>query len=114
MTRESLFEKKDTKKRDAVVHYTRNSTPQQVANKTHEEHLAKLRKYSDANNFHVLREFVDKGISGTKKERKQLKAMRTFITSHDVDYIVITKLDRIMRNWIEFNDLYKELMENYW
>jgi DNA invertase Pin-like site-specific DNA recombinase len=93
-----------------VVHYTRNSTRQQVMDKTHEIHLEKIRKYTIANNFKCAREFVDKGISGTQKERKQLKALRNYISLHEVDFIIITKLDRIMRNWLEFNELYKELV----
>ena len=100
-----------------VVHYTRNSTHQQVMNNTHEVHLKIIRKYTETNNFKCIREFVDKGVSGTKKERKQLQAMRNFIKlkveikEEKIDYIIITKLDRIMRNWLEFNDLYKELLD---
>lgn len=97
-------------KETIVVHYTRNSTSQQVTNKTHEVHLDIIRNYTETNNFKCVREFVDKGVSGTKKERKQLKALRNYISLHEVDFVIITKLDRIMRNWLEFNDLYKELI----
>jgi DNA invertase Pin-like site-specific DNA recombinase len=99
-----------SKKRKIVVHYTRNSTRLQVINKTHEVHLEKIRSYTEQNNFNCVKEFVDKGISGTKKERKQLNALRNYIRLHEVDYVIVTKLDRIMRNFMEFNDLYKELI----
>lgn len=93
-----------------VVHYTRNSTRLQVINNTHEKHLIKIREHSNKNNFRCIREFVDKGISGTSKERKAFESMRTFIQLNDVNFIIVTKLSRIMRNWFEFSDFYREII----
>ena len=102
-----------------VVFYTRNSTRLQELNKTHEVHLESLRNYSKKHNYNEMRTFIDKAKSGKNKKREGLEALLNFIkTNYDeknqknkIDFVLITKIDRLIRNWIEFNDIYKVFLK---
>jgi site-specific DNA recombinase len=51
----------------------------------------------------VIEEFVEGGHTATNTQRAELQRMLTFIETEHVDYVVVHKLDRLIRN--RFDDL---------
>ena len=46
----------------------------------------------------VVSEFVDRGASARSADRLELKKLLTYITEHDVSYVIVHKIDRLARN----------------
>ena len=87
-----------------AISYLRVSTTEQATRGGREEGFsipaqreANKRKARDVGAI-IVREFSDKGVSGTSANRPGLKAMLAYIADHDVDYVIVHKLDRLARN----------------
>ena len=46
----------------------------------------------------VVKEFVDRGASARSANRPELQRMLEYLEEHDVDYVIVHKLDRLARN----------------
>ena len=46
----------------------------------------------------VIKEFADRGASARSANRPELQRMLEYIKDHDVDYVIVHKLDRLARN----------------
>lgn len=92
-----------------AISYLRVSTDEQVRNGNGLKiQKNEIRDYCIQNNINLLAEFSDEGISGANDitKRKGLNNLLQFIKTHDVERLLITKMDRIARDvyiqlWIE-------------
>jgi site-specific DNA recombinase len=57
----------------------------------------------------VLKEFVDRGASARSANRPELQRMLEYLENHDVDYVIVHKLDRLARNRADDVDITKAL-----
>ncbi len=46
----------------------------------------------------IVKEFVDRGASARSANRPELQRMLEYVNDHDVDYVIVHKLDRLARN----------------
>jgi site-specific DNA recombinase len=46
----------------------------------------------------IITEFVDRGASARSANRPELQRMLEYVNDHDVDYVIVHKLDRLARN----------------
>lgn len=46
----------------------------------------------------IIKEFVDRGASARSANRPELQRMLEYVKDHDVDYVIVHKLDRLARN----------------
>jgi DNA invertase Pin-like site-specific DNA recombinase len=85
--------------------YARVSTFEQ-----HEENqLAELRKYVEARGWELVREYVDKGISGAKESRPALVQLLRDAKRRRLDVVVCWRLDRLGRSLKHLITLLDEL-----
>lgn len=63
-----------------------------------EMQLSELREYARARGFTVYREFVDRGISGSKESRPQLDRMMADAQQRKFDVLAVWKIDRLGRS----------------
>ena len=75
-----------------VIAYIRVSTKMQDVNRQ----KMKIKEYCDRNNYTIVREIVDFGISGAKSERNGYRDLKT-LTGEDADILVISELSRLSR-----------------
>lgn len=61
---------------------------QREANKRHAHSLGAL----------VVAEFIERGASARSAARPELRRMLTYVAEHEVDYVIVHKLDRLARN----------------
>lgn len=71
--------------------------------------LTELREYASKRGWHVVGEFVDVGISGSKDSRPQLDAMMRLAKSRKIDVIAVWKLDRFGRSLRHLVDSLEDL-----
>ena len=57
----------------------------------------------------VVKEFVDRGASARSANRPELQLMLEYLTEHDVDYVIVHKLDRLARNRSDDVEICKSL-----
>lgn len=87
-----------------AVSYLRVSTPRQASNGFDEEgHSIPAQRDANRRRAHelgalVAAEFVDRGRSGRSTARPELQRMLDYIRSHEVDYVIVHKVDRLARN----------------
>lgn len=74
--------------------YCRVST----ADQTTENQLLDLRQYCKSRNWHIVGEYRDDGVSGTKDNRPALKQLMDAAKKRKVDVILVWKLDRFGRS----------------
>lgn len=74
--------------------YARVST----ADQTCENQLIELRQYCQARGWHIGREFVDHGVSGSKDRRPALDELVALARRRRLDIVVCWRLDRLGRN----------------
>jgi DNA invertase Pin-like site-specific DNA recombinase len=60
--------------------------------------LEALRKYAKKNKYKIIGEYIDDGISGTKKDRDELQKLLDAVEADKVDIIIFVKLDRWFRS----------------
>jgi len=63
-----------------------------------EAQLKDLRQYCQLRGWHIVREYVDRGISGAKAQRPQLDKLMAAVATGDFDAVVIWKFDRFARS----------------
>src|ERR687896_2724243 len=83
-------------KRKRVAIYARVSTDGQ----TTDNQLRELRAVAKRHGWEIVREYVDRGISGTKgrKERPAFNALCDAVTHKDFDLIAAWSVDRLGRS----------------
>ena len=59
----------------------------------------------------IVKEFKDAGASAKSADRKDLQAMLDYIKDHDVDYVIVHKLDRLARNRWDDADITRVLSQ---
>lgn len=74
--------------------YARVSTKDQ----TTENQLLDLRKYCEARGWQIKAECVDRGISGAKDDRPQLKAIMELARKRKIDILLVWRFDRFARS----------------
>lgn len=74
--------------------YARVSTKDQ----TTENQLLDLRKYCDSRGWKIVAECIDQGLSGTKDDRPQLKAVMGLARKRKIDVLLVWRFDRFARS----------------
>lgn len=87
--------------------YARVSTPDQHV----EAQLYDLRDLSAKRGYTVIREFEDRGVSGSKSKRAGLDAMLSSARRHEFDVLLVAAFDRIARSTKNFLEIVDELNE---
>jgi DNA invertase Pin-like site-specific DNA recombinase len=90
-----------------AVLYTRVSTPDQHV----ETQLYDLRKLAAQRGFEVVREYCDRGISGSKAHRPGLDAMMADAQRREFSVVLVAAFDRIARSTKNFLEIVDELQE---
>jgi putative DNA-invertase from lambdoid prophage Rac len=68
-----------------------------------EMQLSELRRYAEARGWTIHKEYVDRGFSGTTKERPALKQCLADAKAHRFDAILVWKLDRWGRTVVQLS-----------
>ena len=84
----------------------RNSTPARVAiyarvstsEQSTESQLLDLRRYTRERGWHIFKEFVDNGISGTKDSRPALNELMNDAKKRRFDTVLVWRFDRFARS----------------
>ena len=63
-----------------------------------ENQLAELRRYCEAREWTIAREYVDQGVSGAKERRPALDDLVRDAKRRRFDVLVVWRLDRLGRN----------------
>ena len=90
-----------------VALYARVSTRDKGQNP--ELQLSELRQYAQARDWHVVGEFVDVGVSGSKDSRPKLDEMMRLAKARKLDTVAVWKLDRFGRSLRHLVDAMAEL-----
>jgi site-specific DNA recombinase len=95
-----------------VASYGRVSTLEQARGISIAAQLERLRNYAKFKEWTIAREFTDGGWSGKDDNRPGLKSLMSAARRGDVDIVIITKIDRLMRNTrrlLQYVDEFKKL-----
>jgi len=84
--------KKDSTPRVAL--YARVSTTDQST----DSQLLDLRRYTQERNWHIFKEYVDEGISGTKDSRPALNELMNDAKKRRFDVVLVWRFDRFARS----------------
>ncbi len=57
----------------------------------------------------IIKEFVDRGASARSANRPELQRMLEYLEDHDVDYVIVHKIDRLARNRADDVEIMKSL-----
>jgi DNA invertase Pin-like site-specific DNA recombinase len=87
--------------------YARVSTPDQHV----ETQLYDLRDLAAKRGYTVIREFEDRGVSGSKSKRVGLDAMLSSARRREFDVLLVAAFDRIARSTKNFLEIVDELNE---
>jgi DNA invertase Pin-like site-specific DNA recombinase len=77
-----------------VAIYARVSTDRQ----TNENQMLDLRRFCSMRGWSVVQEFVDDGISGSKKNRPKLDQLMAFVRNGRCDCVLVWRYDRFARS----------------
>jgi DNA invertase Pin-like site-specific DNA recombinase len=88
-----------------VAIYARVSTQDQ----TTANQLPDVRRYIDARNWTITREYIDQGISGSRERRPALDALCTDARRRRFDVLLVWRLDRLGRSVSHLVGLLEEL-----
>src|SRR4051812_11044006 len=77
-----------------VAIYCRVSTRDQHS----KNQILDLRRYSKARHWNIVAECVDEGLSGTKDNRPQLKAVMDMARQRKIDILLVWRFDRFSRS----------------
>ena len=91
-----------------AVSYLRVSTRDQAARGGGDNEGFSIPAQRDANRHKaaamgaiVIKEFVDRGASARSANRPELQAMLEYLGDHDVDFVIVHKLDRLARSRVD-------------
>jgi DNA invertase Pin-like site-specific DNA recombinase len=87
--------------------YARVSTPDQHV----ESQIYDLRDLAAKRDYTVIREFEDRGVSGSKSKRAGLDAMLSSARRREFDVLLVAAFDRIARSTKNFLEIVDELNE---
>ena len=87
--------------------YARVSTPDQHV----ESQIYDLRDLAGKRGYTVIREFQDRGVSGSKSKRAGLDAMLASARRREFDVLLVAAFDRIARSTKNFLEIVDELNE---
>ena len=90
-----------------VAIYARVSTPDQHL----ENQILDLRKLAEQKGMEVVREFCDRGISGSKAKRPGIDAMMADARRGEFSVVLVAAFDRIARSTKDFLGIVDELHE---
>jgi len=96
-----------------AVAYYRVSTDLQREEKTIEIQQQKVREFAKRNNYHLIAEFSDDGVSGALKYRPGLRQMLDALEDSEAKCVIIYKLDRLARDLYIQEGLIRELKIRY-
>ena len=71
--------------------------------------LNEMREFSEARGWEVVTQFIDEGISGTKRERPELAALLDLARRREVDVVVVHELSRLSRSVYHTLDIFDML-----
>ncbi len=94
-----------------AVLYARVSTEEQ-AGKDHfsiDAQFNEMREYAQERGWEIVGEFVDEGISGTKRDRPQLNAILQIAKKRGCDVIIAHELSRLSRSVYHTLDIFDKL-----
>lgn len=94
-----------------AVLYARVSTEEQ-AGKDHfsiDAQLNEMREFAQERNWEIVGEFVDEGISGTKRDRPQLNAILQVARKRGCEVIIAHELSRLSRSVYHTLDIFDQL-----
>ena len=93
---------------DAVLYARVSSIKQVEQGNGLDSQIHRCRQYADSNGYHVLKEFRDEGITGSRADRKEIQAVVDFIQNHESPVTVImdevTRLGRDMVVYFTLKD----------
>jgi len=81
-----------------AVIYGRVSTEDQVEGTSLDDQRRICRQAIEQRGWRLVDEYIDEGVTGTKRERPQWQRMLADIAQGKVDAVVVSKLDRFARN----------------
>ncbi len=88
----------------AAVSYVRVSTPRQVGVDIRQDGYS-IAAQREANRRHahqlgalIVAEFIERGRSARSTDRPELQRMLKYVDNHEVDYVIVHKVDRLARN----------------
>lgn len=90
-----------------VVIYSRVSV--QAQEKQLNEQTEKLKKYAETMGWTIVETFVDLGGSGRDIKRPVLQNMINFIETHDVDKVLVIRLNRLSSNPLDVQFLIEDV-----
>lgn len=90
-----------------VVIYSRVSV--QTQGKQLNEQTEKLKKYAETMGWTIVETFVDLGGSGRDIKRPVLQNMINFIETHDVDKVLVIRLNRLSSNPLDVQFLIEDV-----
>jgi site-specific DNA recombinase len=97
-----------------VVLYARVSTEEQAGEEHYsiEAQLNEMREFAEREGWTVIGQFVDEGISGTKRDRPELNALLDTARRRDCDIILTHELSRLSRSVYHTLDIF-DLLGKY-
>ena len=103
--------------RVTAVTYQRVSTKEQATTGGHDEGFSipaqreANRRKAETLGAQVVAEFVDAGESARSAKRPELQRMLDYITTHQVMYCIVHKVDRLARNRLDDVDIHRHLID---
>lgn len=92
-----------------AIAYYRVSTDLQREEKTIQIQQNKVREFSKKNDYKLIAEFSDDGVSGSLQQRDGLRQMLELLEKTEAQYVIIYKLDRLARDLYIQEGLIKEI-----
>ena len=102
-------------KKNAII-YCRVSTSKQSKNgESLQVQEQECRDFCKRNNYQVLWVFSEQ-FTGTKDKRPKIEEALDFINNSElkIDYIIVLKIDRVSRWWIEIHNSFKKQFSDLW
>jgi len=102
-------------KKNAII-YCRVSTAKQSKNgESLQVQEKECREFCKKNDYQVIWSFSEQ-FTGTKENRPKIQEALEFIENSDlkVDYIIVLKIDRVSRWWIEIHNSFKKQFSDLW
>ena len=103
--------------RVTAVTYQRVSTKEQATTGGRDEGFSipaqreANRRKAETLGAQVVAEFVDAGESARSTKRPELQRMLDYITTHQVTYCIVHKVDRLARNRLDDVDIHRHLID---
>ena len=100
-----------------AVPYQRVSTKEQATTGRRDEGFSipaqreANRRKAETLGAQVVAEFVDAGESARSAKRPELQRMLDYITTHQVTYCIVHKVDRLARNRLDDVDIHRHLID---